>query len=118
MAWCTCGPAPDSASSSMTHCCGNGASKWLLAYFTDMPYAPFASGSLYYESSGDGPPLLLVPGLGGVASFWGAQRATLEASFTVISYDYRGSGRSTLSPPPYSIGGMAQDTITLLDHLK
>lgn len=83
-----------------------------------MAYAPISSGSLYYESAGAGPPLVLVSGLGGLASFWSAQRPRLERRFTVITYDHRGSGRSTRSPPPYSIEAMSRDTLALLDHLQ
>ena len=83
-----------------------------------MADAVLGSASLYYERGGAGPPLLLVSGLGGMASFWEAQRACLERRFDVIRYDHRGSGRSTRSPPPYSIAGMARDALALLDHLN
>jgi len=83
-----------------------------------MPYAAVPSGQLYYERGGAGPPLVMVSGLGGLASFWRAQRSRLETQFTVIVYDHRGSGRSTRSPPPYSIETMSADALALLDHLE
>ena len=36
-----------------------------------MPTIPLEDGWLHYEATGDGRPLLLVPGLGGVGTFWG-----------------------------------------------
>ena len=83
-----------------------------------MPYTAVPSGQLHYECRGTGSPLLMVSGLGGVASFWTPQRPRFEKRFTVITYDHRGSGRSTRSPPPYSMHGMSDDVLALLDHLQ
>jgi aminoacrylate hydrolase len=83
-----------------------------------VPYAPVPSGELYYETDGNGPPLLLAGGLGGLASFWQPQLAHFRTRFTVVTYDHRGSGRSTRSPPPYSIARMAEDAIALMDHIE
>jgi aminoacrylate hydrolase len=80
-----------------------------------VPYAPVRAGELHYEMVGSGPPLVLVAGLGGLGSFWEPQLATLARCFTVLTYDHRGSGRSTRSAPPYSIDGMTEDLLALLD---
>jgi aminoacrylate hydrolase len=61
--------------------------------------------------------VVLAAGLGGVARFWEAQRVSLLERFTVVTYDHRGSGQSVLSPPPYSIDGMAEDVLALVDYL-
>jgi aminoacrylate hydrolase len=91
----------------------------IATYLDDtVPYAPVPSGELYYETDGNGPPLLLVPGLGGLGSFWRPQFAHFRTRFTVVTYDHRGSGRSTRSSPPYSIARMAEDAIALMDHLE
>src|SRR5579885_195546 len=83
-----------------------------------MPKAPIRDGELHYEICGRGPPLVLASGLGGLASFWDGQLCDLARSFQVITFDHRGSGRSSKSPPPYSIDGMVQDVVDLIDHLK
>lgn len=82
-----------------------------------MPFAPITAGELYYETAGSGPPLLLITGLGGLASFWRNQVEPFRARFTVITFDQRGTGRSTRTLAPYSIEQMAADTLALLDHL-
>ncbi|MEZ5866491.1 MAG: alpha/beta fold hydrolase [Geminicoccaceae bacterium] len=74
-------------------------------------------GRLHYELAGDGPPLLLVPGLGGIADFWGPIVPALAERFTVILHDHRGCGRSSLERIDFSIAQMAGDVLALLDHL-
>jgi len=82
-----------------------------------MPSTPIPDGELYYETAGSGPPLLLITGLGGLASFWRHQVELLRARFTVVTFDQRGTGRSTRTLAPYSIEQMAADTLALMDHL-
>ena len=63
-----------------------------------MPHVKLRDGAeLYYEKHGSGPPLLLVPGLGGDGRWWGENVAKLAEQFTVVVHDHRGTGRSTLS---------------------
>jgi len=73
---------------------------------------------LYYESHGDGPPLLLVPGLGGIGAFWAPQLAELARDFRVITHDHRGCGQSSRSRITYSVDQMAEDVLRLMDGLK
>jgi aminoacrylate hydrolase len=82
-----------------------------------VPYAPISCGELYYEVSGQGPPVVFAAGLGGLGSFWHPHCETLASRFTVVTYDHRGSGQSTKSPPPYTIDAMVHDVLSLLDHL-
>src|SRR2546428_8368941 len=72
---------------------------------------------LYYESHGDGPPLMLVSGLNGVASFWVKQVPVLAKDFRVIVHDHRGTGQSTHSRIGYSVDQMAADVLKLMDAL-
>src|SRR4051794_11700648 len=51
---------------------------------------------LYYESTGSGPPLVLVPGGNGTAHIFGALAGQLAKNHTVIAYDRRGFARSHL----------------------
>jgi aminoacrylate hydrolase len=72
---------------------------------------------LHYESCGSGPPLLLVPGLGGVATFWQRHLPAFAARFRVVTHDHRGCGRSGPSRIEYSVEQMASDVLELMDGL-
>lgn len=70
----------------------------------------------YYELLGDGPPLVLVAGMGGTANYWADQVSCFERNRQVIVYDQRGTGRSTHAPVE-SIDQLAADLSALLDVL-
>ena len=68
-------------------------------------------------AAGSGPPLFLVPGLGGDSRWWGENVAELARRFTVVVHDHRGTGRSSLSRITYSVGQMADDALQLIEGL-
>lgn len=74
--------------------------------------------SLYYDVHGRGEPLLLIAGLGSDSSSWAGICCKLAKHFRVIAFDNRGSGRSNTSNKKYSIREMADDAISLIDHLQ
>lgn len=74
--------------------------------------------SLYYEVHGQGPPLLLVSGLNGVASFWSGHVPALAERFTVVLHDHRGTGQSSHARLDCSVEQMAEDVVQLMDHLS
>jgi aminoacrylate hydrolase len=82
-----------------------------------MPKVSIGDAELYYESTGDGPPLLLVPGLGGQGNFWTQQVKDFARDFRVIVHDHRGTGASTHSRIRYSVEQMADDVLKLMDAL-
>ena len=82
-----------------------------------MPKASIGDAELHYEEAGQGPPLLLVPGLAGVGAFWAAQVADFQRDFRVITHDHRGAGQSTHSRIKYSVEQMAADVVRLMDAL-
>ena len=82
-----------------------------------MPFAPVEEGQLYYEEHGSGPPLLLVSGLGGTASYWRPQLKSFSERYRVIVHDHRGCGKSTHSELSYSVDQMSRDVLALMDHL-
>ena len=82
-----------------------------------MPTVSLGDGDLYYEERGEGPPLLLVPGLSGLGSFWASQVEAFSRDFRVVFHDHRGTGRSTHSRIEYSVEQMAADVLTLMDRL-
>ena len=73
---------------------------------------------LYYEVHGDGPPLVLVMGIGYDSSLWTlAQVPALSTQFRVVLVDNRDAGRSSRATHPYRIADMADDLAGLLDAL-
>ena len=83
-----------------------------------MPSVSIGDADLYYEEAGEGPPLVLVPGLGGQGSFWISQVPVFSRDFRTVVHDHRGTGRSTHSRITYSIEQMADDTLRLMDRLR
>ncbi|MBV8186339.1 MAG: alpha/beta fold hydrolase [Alphaproteobacteria bacterium] len=83
-----------------------------------MPHFKLKDGAeLYYETHGSGPPLFLVPGLGGDSRFWMPNVPELAEHFTVVLHDHRGTARSTLSRIAYSVAQMADDALQLIEGL-
>jgi 3-oxoadipate enol-lactonase len=73
---------------------------------------------LYYEVHGDGPPLVLLMGIGYDSSLWTlAQVPALSTQFRVVLMDNRDAGRSSRADHPYRIADMADDVAGLLDTL-
>jgi aminoacrylate hydrolase len=83
-----------------------------------VPKVSIGDAEIYYEESGQGPSLMLVPGLSGVGSFWAEQVRELSRDFHVIVHDHRGAGQSTHSLMHYSVEQMADDTLRLMDALS
>jgi len=84
---------------------------------TAVPKAPVADGEIYYETHGRGVPVLLVSGLGGVASYWVPNIPTFAQKFQVVVHDHRGTGQSTRSRIRYSVDQMTNDLVAVMDHM-
>ncbi len=67
------------------------------------------------DTGGDGPPALLIMGLGMNATGWWRTIPVL-AEFRVLSFDNRGVGRSERVPGPYTVAEMADDAVSVLDE--
>ena len=73
---------------------------------------------LYFEIHGEGPPLVLVMGIGYDATLWTlAQVPVLSRMFQVVIFDNRDVGRSSIATGPYTIADMADDVAALMDAL-
>jgi pimeloyl-ACP methyl ester carboxylesterase len=73
---------------------------------------------LFYEIHGDGPPLVLVMGIGYDSSLWTLQQVpVLSTRFRVVLLDNRDAGRSSRADHPYTVADMADDVAGLLDAL-
>ena len=80
----------------------------------------FSNGvGLFYETMGDGPPLLLVNGLGISALGWEPEfLKSLAESYRVLTFDSRGTGRSDKPDCGYAIPEMVDDCLEVLDAEK
>jgi aminoacrylate hydrolase len=74
-------------------------------------------GTLSYNVSGGGPPIVFVAGLGDRGTYWTAQVAAFSSAFQVVTFDHRGVGASE-GQPPYNVEQWAADTLRLIDHLE
>src|SRR3954470_15495765 len=70
---------------------------------------------LYWESTGEGEPVLLVMGLGLSGGAWWRTVDTLSRDFRVITFDNRGVGRSRGLTPAYTTEALADDAAAVLD---
>ena len=76
-----------------------------------------ARHGLWVDDRGDGPPVLLIAGLGDPAEAWMFQQEELSSRYRTIAFDNRGVGRSPLPGTPLTVAGMADDAATILDEL-
>jgi aminoacrylate hydrolase len=78
----------------------------------------FDGASIYFETHGEGAPLIFSAGMGGGGGFWAPQIAELAKRYQVIIYDHVGTARSRGDKPvARDIPGMASDIVSVLDHL-
>ena len=82
-----------------------------------MPKTRVADINSYYETRGDGEPLVLIMGLGGGSSMWWKQVDFFSARFHVITFDSRGVGRSDKPDTPYSMGMLVDAAAGLMKEL-
>jgi pimeloyl-ACP methyl ester carboxylesterase len=71
---------------------------------------------IYYEDTGTGLPLILLPAFPFDGSMFSHQLPLAEHT-RLIMPDYRGMGRSWIGPGPAGMRELADDTLALLDHL-
>jgi len=74
--------------------------------------------TFYYETYGDGQPLLIVHGNGLSIGSMAAQIEFFEKRYKVIAMDSRDQGRSSDSDGPITYEKMTDDLAALIDHLK
>jgi aminoacrylate hydrolase len=82
-----------------------------------MPFVSISDAEIHFEATGQGPPLIMISGMGGLGSYWAPQVGPLSKLFRVFTFDHRGTGRSTHSELEYSVELLAADTIGLMDAL-
>jgi 3-oxoadipate enol-lactonase len=83
-----------------------------------MPVTQVNDIEVYYETRGEGSPLMLINGWGGNLNSWSTRMVNLLSDHhRVIMMDNRGTGRSSKPDEPYTMDMMAADTVGLLDVL-
>jgi pimeloyl-ACP methyl ester carboxylesterase len=81
-----------------------------------MPQIEITDATLHYVTSGSGEPILLIPGLGMDHTYYRLGVPLLAQHLQVIAVDPRGIGRSTKSPPPYTVEGWADDFSVMIER--
>jgi 3-oxoadipate enol-lactonase len=81
-------------------------------------FADIAGCKVYYESAGEGIPVVFVHGLGGTGNVWHAQRVTLSKAFRTITLDLPGSGRSDRRDRNFSMDRWADQLHGFADALQ
>lgn len=73
---------------------------------------------LYYESTGDGDPLIFIPGWTFTTEVFDHQVAHFAKSHRVVSFDPRSQGRSTVTVHGNDYTTQSADLCKLIDHLN
>ena len=73
-----------------------------------------AAPAIYYESSGQGRPVILIHGGQLDGRIWDEQFPVLARAYRVVGYDVRGFGRSPAATAPWSC---TRDLLSLMDQL-
>ena len=82
-----------------------------------MPDIDIGGTTLHYATSGAGEPILLIPGLGLDHSYYRFGMPLLARHLQVLAVDPCGIGRSTKTPPPYTVEAWADDFAVMIDKL-
>ena len=87
---------------------------------TDLPTGQTASINgmeMYYETCGQGEPLVLLHGFSGCGNNWQSFTADFAKAYQLIIPDLRGHGRSTNPLNEFTFRQSGRDVSALLDHL-
>lgn len=76
-------------------------------------------GEIVYQRFGEGPPVVLVAGLGMPALMWddGLRPALVDAGYEVITFDNRGMPPSLCPEGPYTLDQLRDDAIAVIEAL-
>lgn len=83
-----------------------------------MPFFKNQGINLYYDISGNGPPLFLINGLAGDTRQWKLLIDRIKTSFQIISYDMRCAGQSDKPDKPFSIEDVTNEVYSLIRYLR
>jgi len=80
-----------------------------------MPTISSRSPKIYYETSGNGPAVVLLHGFLCDGSLFRHQVAALQTSYRLLNIDLRGHGRSGPAEGPFSVYDLVDDVCAVLD---
>lgn len=83
-----------------------------------MPFLELKDAKIYYETKGQGKPLVLISGYASDHLFWLPIVDRLAENFQVITFDNRGIGQTISHNHPLTISIMAKDVVALIEHLN
>jgi 3-oxoadipate enol-lactonase len=83
-----------------------------------MPKIKVKNISLYYETHGQGQPVVFVPGFNADHFVWSNIVDAYAKNYQVIVFDNRGVGQSSCPDVPYTVDMMAEDVVELCKALK
>lgn len=83
-----------------------------------MPTVQANGITIYYESTGQGEPLILIPYLAADQACYAFQVGDYAKHFTCISVDLRGAGQSDKPAGPYSTELFAEDVAAFMQAMK
>lgn len=72
----------------------------------------------HYASKGEGPPIVLLHGLGGTLHVWHGVTDTLALHHHVVALDLRGHGRSDTTGASFTMASLADDVEALITALE
>jgi len=75
----------------------------------------FPEARVYVRELGEGPPLLLINGLGAHSAMWAPLERTLSG-FHIIEFDLPGAGQSDVPWKPVSVKRLASLSVSIMDH--
>ncbi len=87
-----------------------------------VPFIHADGANLWYHQRGSGSPVLFISGLGGDHTIWNREAALLADEYSVVLFDNRGTGESSLEPgwmvdERYTMTRLAHDVVAIIDTL-
>ena len=83
-----------------------------------MTKKPVNGINLYYETFGQGEPVVFIAGFSADHTAWREMIALFQAQYQIILFDNRGAGQTEVPAGPYSIETMAEDVVLLCKELN
>jgi pimeloyl-ACP methyl ester carboxylesterase len=80
-------------------------------------HLPVRRSQFYYETAGDGEPVLLLHGGFGSVEDFASQTPELARYFKVVAFERPGNGRTADNAEPFSFSMMTEDTVSFMTSL-
>ncbi|MDA4125659.1 MAG: alpha/beta hydrolase [Thaumarchaeota archaeon] len=80
-------------------------------------YLPIRGSQIYYQTSGDGEPLVLLHGGFGTVEDFASQTPELAKHFRVVAFERPGHGRTADNGEPFSFTTMSEYTVDFMESL-